>query len=159
MNKVTIYTDGSCYKSEGGYGAVITCEKLVTEIYGSFRNVTNNKMELMAAIVALELLNTPSEITIYSDSRYLVDGISYLIYQWIKSDWVTKAKNSPIKNRDLWERLLEAKKPHKVKFLWIKGHSTSKDNIRADELASIGRANVDQYTKESDPPIITKYYI
>ncbi|AEB07389.1 Ribonuclease H [Coriobacterium glomerans PW2] len=141
--KVTIYTDGSSRGNPGpgGYGAVLTCvgprgERFRREMSGGFRRTTNNRMELMAAIVALEALTRPSEVELHSDSRYLVNAFNERwIDGWLRRGWKTAAKK-PVKNVDLWKRLLEAKSDHRVAFVWVRGHAGSKLNERCDELAT-----------------------
>lgn len=140
--EVTIYTDGACSGNPGpgGYGAILvyvdskgtTHEKELSE---GFLDVTNNRMELMAVIVGLEALNKPSSVTVITDSKYVADAFNNnWIEGWIKKGWKTAGK-SAVKNVDLWQRLLKAKEPHDVKFVWIKGHAGHKYNERCDTLA------------------------
>lgn len=142
--KVTIYTDGSARGNPdgpGGYGTVIHYidprGKLhVKELCGGYKRTTNNRMELMAAIAGLEALNRPCEIDLYSDSQYLVKAFNeHWLDGWIKKGW-KRGKNEPVKNVDLWKRLLEAKKPHQVAFHWVKGHAGHEMNERCDFLAT-----------------------
>ena len=141
-NKIIIYTDGACKGNpgKGGYGAILTFvdsqgnyhEK---ELTAGFNNTTNNRMELMAAIAALEALKRPSEVVLYSDSKYLTDAFNQKwIEGWIKSNWKLNTKN-PVKNIELWKRLLDAQKSHKVEYIWVKGHAGHEYNERCDELA------------------------
>ena len=143
--KVTIYTDGSARGNPdgpGGYGAVlqyvdpkgILHER---ELSAGYECTTNNRMELMAAIAALEALNRPCEVTLYSDSQYLVKAFQeHWIDAWIKKGW-KRGKNEPVKNVDLWKRLLRVKEKHQVKFVWVKGHDGHEMNERCDKLATM----------------------
>ena len=140
--KVTIYTDGACSGNpgNGGYGTVlvyvdsngITHEK---ELSQGYKNVTNNQMELLAVIVGLEALKKPAEVTIISDSKYVVDAFNNKwIESWQQKNWKNASKQ-PVKNVDLWKRLLKAMEGHEVKFVWIKGHAGHHYNERCDTLA------------------------
>ncbi len=141
--KVEIYTDGSSRGNPGpgGYGCVIRYNDPAGKLHereysGGFKNTTNNRMELMAAIVGLEALIRPCEVKLYSDSKYLVDAFNlHWIDGWIKKGW-KRGKNEPVKNDDLWKRLLEAKKPHRVEFIWVRGHDGNELNERCDILAT-----------------------
>ncbi len=141
--KVTIYTDGSARSNpgRGGYGAVLSYTTPSGKLYRSelsrgYKKTTNNRMELMAAIVALEALKRPCEVELHSDSQYVVNAFNkHWIDGWTKRGWKT-ANKQPVKNRDLWERLLAAKEPHKVSFVWVKGHAGHELNERCDELAT-----------------------
>ncbi len=142
--KVYIYTDGSARGNPdgpGGYGTVLvyvdkTGKEHVKELSGGFRKTTNNRMELMAAIVGLEALNKPCEVELYSDSQYLVKAFNeHWLEGWIKKGW-KRGKNEPVKNVDLWKRLLKALEPHKVTFIWVKGHDGHPLNERCDKLAT-----------------------
>lgn len=142
--KVDIYTDGSARgnpNGPGGFGTVIHYtnpqgQKFVKELSGGYVKTTNNRMELMAAIMGLEALNRPCEVTLYSDSKYLVDAFNqHWVDGWIKKNW-TRGKNEPVKNIDLWKRLLAAKEQHKVTFVWVKGHDGHPENERCDQLAT-----------------------
>ena len=144
MTKVTIYTDGSARGNPdgpGGYGAVLRYvdnkgtvhEKELSE---GFEKTTNNRMELMGAIAALEALNRPCEVTLVSDSKYLTDAFNAgWIDGWMKRGW-KKADKTPVLNVDLWQRLLNAKAPHCVTFVWVKGHDGHPENERCDRLAT-----------------------
>ncbi len=143
MLKVTIYTDGSARgnpEGPGGYGTVLlytdgkgVCHR--REFSGGFRKTTNNRMELMAAIVGLEALIRPCQVDLYSDSQYLVRAFTEnWIGKWVKKDW-KRGKNEPVKNVDLWKRLLAAKESHQVRFIWVKGHAGNPENERCDALA------------------------
>lgn len=141
---VCIYTDGAARGNPdgpGGYGTVLeyTDTKGVLhrkEISQGYKKTTNNRMELMAAIAGLEALNRPCQVELYSDSKYLVDAFNqHWIDGWIKKGW-KRGKNEPVKNIDLWKRLLKAKENHQVQFIWVKGHAGHPQNERCDELAT-----------------------
>ncbi len=142
--KVTIYTDGSAKGNPdgpGGYGAVLLYEDTKgtvhrRELSRGYEKTTNNRMELMAAIAGLEALNRPCEVDLFSDSKYLVDAFnSGWIDSWQKKGW-KKSDGKPVLNIDLWERLLSAAKPHRVNWIWVKGHSGNPENERCDRLAT-----------------------
>ena len=141
---VKIYTDGAARGNPdgpGGYGTVLHYtdtkgELHVREYSQGYKKTTNNRMELMAAIVALEALIRPCEVDLYSDSSYLVNAFNqHWIEGWQKKGW-KRGKNEPVKNRDLWMRLLEAKKGHHVSWHWVKGHDGHPENERCDTLAT-----------------------
>lgn len=143
MGTVKIFTDGAARGNPdgpGGYGVILqyTDNKGVIhekEISQGYIKTTNNRMELMAAIVGLEALNRPCMVELYSDSKYLVDAFNQgWIDNWIANDWKRKA-TGPVKNVDLWKRLLKAMDIHKVKFVWVKGHDGHPENERCDKLA------------------------
>ena len=142
--KVTIYTDGAARgnpEGPGGYGAVIVYidPKGVShtkELSAGYDKTTNNRMELMAAIVALEALNRPCEVTLYADSKYVVNAFTEgWIFHWQMNGWKTASKD-PVKNRLLWERLLKASKPHTITWKWVKGHAGVTYNEICDRLAT-----------------------
>ncbi|MGN0301687.1 MAG: ribonuclease HI [Anaerotardibacter sp.] len=142
--KVSIYTDGAARGNPdgpGGYGTVLEYVAPdgtlhTKELSQGYKKTTNNRMELMAAIVGLEALKVPCEVDLYSDSKYVVDAFNqHWIDGWIKKGW-KRGGNQPVKNIDLWKRLLEAKKPHKVTFNWVKGHDGHEQNERCDFLAT-----------------------
>ena len=142
--KVSIYTDGAARGNPdgpGGYGTVMEYvdtkgELHRKEISQGYKKTTNNRMELMAVIAGLEALNRPCEVMLYSDSKYVVDAFNQRwIDGWLKKGW-KRGKNEPVKNVDLWKRLLQAKEPHKVKFIWVKGHDGHAYNERCDKLAT-----------------------
>ena len=144
MMKVTIYTDGSARGNPdgpGGYGTVLQFVDSKGQLHerefsAGYKKTTNNRMELMAAIVGLEALLKPCEVELYSDSQYLVKAFNdRWIEGWIKNGW-KNSKKEPVKNIDLWKRLLEAKKNHHVKFIWVKGHAGHPGNERCDILAT-----------------------
>ena len=134
---VTIYTDGACIGNPGpgGYGAVLLSGEHRKELSGGFANTTNNRMEILAAIVGLETLKKPSAVTLYSDSRYLVDAIEKgWAIKWQANGWMRNKKERAV-NPDLWERLLDLTKQHDVEFRWVRGHAGNKENERCDKLA------------------------
>ena len=134
---VEIFTDGGCRGNPGpgGWGALLRYGEHEKEIYGYDKETTNNRMELMAAISALEVLNRPSMISLTTDSNYVRQGITEWMEGWKKRGWKTAAKK-PVKNKDLWERLDEAVARHTVEWHWVKGHSGHEGNERADDLAN-----------------------
>ena len=137
MKQVEIYTDGACSGNPGpgGYGIILTYKRNKKELSGGFIRTTNNRMELLAAIVALDALTEPCEVTLYSDSRYLVDSVTKnWLQSWKRRNWI-KADKSPVKNVDLWERYLAAQSRHKITMVWVKGHAENEFNNRCDELA------------------------
>ena len=138
---ITAYTDGACSGNPGpgGWGAIIKNESFCKEIHGGVLETTNNRMELTAAIEALESFSKPMDVNIYTDSTYLQKGISEWIHTWKKRGWTTASKK-PVKNKDLWERLDKAILTHTITWLWVKGHSGHPENERADELAQMGLA-------------------
>ena len=144
MMFVKIYTDGSARGNPdgpGGYGVVMEYTDTkgtlhVKELSAGYKKTTNNRMELLAAIAGLEALNRPCEVELYSDSQYLVKAFNeHWIDGWIKKGW-KRGKNEPVKNTDLWKRLLKAKAPHHVEFIWVKGHDGHPQNERCDSLAT-----------------------
>ena len=139
MNKVEIYTDGACRGNPGpgGWGAVLMYGEKTKEIYGGENNTTNNRMELMAAIRALEALNRACELTLYTDSQYVRKGITEWIMNWKKRGWKTAAKK-PVKNADLWQLLDVQVNKHNVNWVWVKGHAGNQGNELADDLANKG---------------------
>lgn len=135
--KVTIYTDGSCKKGQGGWGAIIQVNDKEIELYGSETKSTNNRMEIMAAIQALARLTQPHEVDLYTDSKYLIHGITRWIYSWQRNNWKT-ASGKIVKNVDLWQQLDSMRDRHiKVNWFWIRGHSGNALNDRADALARL----------------------
>jgi ribonuclease HI len=134
---VTIATDGACKGNPGpgGWGAVLRYGTTEKELSGSDPHTTNNRMELMAAIRALEALKRPSRVTLSTDSRYVMDGLTKWTKGWQKNGWRTAAKQ-PVKNADLWQELLAASASHRIDWVWVKGHAGHLENERADKLAS-----------------------
>ncbi len=138
---VEIYTDGACSGNPGpgGWGALLIHGEREREITGGEPETTNNRMELTAAIRALEALKRPAEVIVHTDSTYLKDGITRWIHRWKQNGWRTAAKK-PVKNADLWRRLEDALGPHRVEWRWVKAHDGDPGNERADELARQGMA-------------------
>ncbi|RAK57955.1 ribonuclease HI [Phenylobacterium deserti] len=137
--KVVIYTDGACSGNPGpgGWGAILMSGTHRKELKGGELATTNNRMELMAAIQALEALTKPCEVELHTDSKYVQQGIHEWIHGWKKRGWLT-ADKKPVKNDDLWKRLDAARNRHKVDWRWVKGHAGHEMNERADELARLG---------------------
>lgn len=149
--KVTIYTDGAARgnpEGPGGYGTILQYVDTKgtlheREFSAGYKKTTNNRMELMAVIIGLEALNKPCEVEIISDSKYVTDAFNQnWIAGWIKNGWKTSTKK-PVKNPDLWIRLLKAKEPHLVKFTWVKGHDGHPENERCDRLATTAADGTD----------------
>ncbi|AWB67835.1 ribonuclease HI [Saccharobesus litoralis] len=136
MKKVYLYTDGSCLGNPGpgGYGAVLRYGKHEKELSQGYQLTTNNRMELLAAIVGLESLTEPCDVTLTTDSQYVKNGINQWIHGWKRKGWKT-ADKKPVKNVDLWKRLDEAANKHKVDWQWVKGHAGHAENERCDDLA------------------------
>ncbi|MBX8784956.1 ribonuclease HI [Pseudochrobactrum algeriensis] len=141
MKTITAYTDGACSGNPGpgGWGAILEYNGHRRELNGGERDTTNNRMELMAAISALQALKEPCQVDLYTDSVYVRDGISKWIEGWKRNGWKTAAK-APVKNAELWQELDAARKNHKVTWHWVKGHAGHPENERADELAREGMA-------------------
>tara|TARA_R110000772_G_scaffold263064_1_gene382596 strand:- start:481 stop:912 length:432 start_codon:yes stop_codon:yes gene_type:complete len=139
MTTITIYTDGACSGNPGpgGWGATLSDGKKEKEIYGGEPETTNNRMELMAAIMALEALKQPLNVILYTDSKYVQKGISEWLPGWKARGW-RNSQGKPVKNVDLWQRLEAAEADHQVNWRWVKGHSGDAGNERADELANEG---------------------
>jgi ribonuclease HI len=133
---IDIFTDGACSGNPGpgGWGAILRSGAHEKELSGGTPATTNNRMEMTAAIEALRSLKKPSEVTIHTDSRYLMDGATQWMKKWKSNGWKT-ADKKPVKNDDLWRALEEASAPHTVEWRWVKGHSDHVENIRADALA------------------------
>ena len=139
MADVEIFTDGACRGNPGpgGWGAVLRYGEHEKELYGGEAQTTNNRMELMAAIRALETLKRPCSVQLTTDSSYVRDGITEWLPNWKKRGWKTTAKK-PVKNADLWQRLDQAAQAHQITWYWVKGHSGHPENDRADKLANRG---------------------
>lgn len=137
--KVFAYTDGACKGNPGpgGWGVVLRFRDRERELSGGELATTNNRMELMAAIQALEALNRPCSVAICTDSKYLLKGITEWLPNWLRRGWRT-AGRTPVKNVDLWQRLVVAQQSHCVEWQWVKGHSGHLENERADSLANQG---------------------
>lgn len=136
---VEVYTDGACRGNPGpgGWGVLLRYGKSEKELYGGEANTTNNRMELMAAIQALENLKRNCKVSLTTDSEYVRKGITEWIANWKKRGWKTAAKK-PVKNKDLWQRLDKAATEHQVDWHWVRGHTGHPENERADELANKG---------------------
>jgi ribonuclease HI len=137
---VTIHTDGACSGNPGpgGWGAILRYGSHVRELHGGEgAGTTNNRMELTAAISALEALTRPSVVKLHTDSTYVRNGITQWLAGWQRNGWLTKDRK-PVKNADLWQRLAEAVGKHQVEWLWVKGHAGDPGNERADALANLG---------------------
>jgi len=141
--KFKIYTDGACSGNPGpgGWGAVIfDNDNNQTNISGKEKNTTNNRMEILAAIMALKKIKSNSQITIYTDSTYVKNGITEWMFNWKKNDWKTASKK-PVKNKDLWIKLDKLCEKNKVSWKWVKGHAANKYNNLADQLATSALKN------------------
>ena len=138
MDKVEIFTDGACRGNPGpgGYGSIIRTKDQENEISGSAENTTNNIMELTAAVVALKQLKEPCDVTLTSDSQYLVKGMTQWIKGWAEKGWVTASKQ-PVKNKEIWLELDRLNKIHKISWKWVRGHQGHKENERCDLLANM----------------------
>jgi ribonuclease HI len=149
---VVIYTDGACSGNPGpgGWAAILTWGDRCKEISGGEALTTNNRMELMAAISALEALKRASEVEIHTDSAYLKDGITRWIHGWKKNGWRT-ADKKPVKNADLWQQLDEARQHHEIEWHWLKGHAGHPENERADELAREAMAAFKPRREKAEP--------
>ena len=139
--KILIYTDGACSGNPGpgGWGAILMWGEHRKELSGGEGNTTNNRMELFAAISALEALKRPSKVELHTDSNYVKNGVTAWIHGWKRTGWTT-ADKTPVKNAELWQRLDAARKSHDVDWRWVKGHAGHELNERADELARQGMA-------------------
>jgi ribonuclease HI len=136
MARIEIFTDGACSGNPGpgGWAAILRVGEHEKEISGGERLTTNNRMELTAAIKGLEALKRPSAVTLYTDSRYVMDGLQQWLPRWKTNGWKT-ADKKPVKNDDLWRKLDEAARPHEVQWRWVEGHTGHIENERADALA------------------------
>jgi len=136
---VIIYTDGACRGNPGpgGWGVIFNYRGKIKELHGAEKHTTNNRMELMAAIQALETLTRPCSVQLNSDSIYVLKGITDWMPNWKKRGWKTAAR-TPVKNEDLWRRLDAAIAKHRIEWKWVKGHSGDTSNERADALANLG---------------------
>ncbi len=144
MKEVNIYSDGACSGNPGpgGYGTILEFGGVTKELSEGFENTTNNRMELLGAIVGLEALKEPCKVTLYSDSKYLCEAINQRwVYGWQARGWKKKDKK-PALNVDLWERLLPLLETHEVTFVWIKGHAGHPMNEKCDTLAVLAREKV-----------------
>jgi ribonuclease HI len=136
MKKVEIFTDGACKGNPGpgGWGALLRMGRHEKELSGGEPATTNNRMELTAAIKALEALIEPCAITLHSDSKYVLDGITKWVHGWQKNGWKNASKQ-PVRNADLWHELIAAARPHRIDWVWVKGHAGHAENERVDALA------------------------
>ncbi|MDD3840324.1 MAG: ribonuclease HI [Clostridia bacterium] len=137
MNKILIYTDGACSHNPGpgGWAAILIYKNYIKEISGGNPNTTNNRMELTAAVKALELIKRPSDIILYSDSAYLINAFTRKwVDRWVKNGWKTSTKKS-VENKDLWELLIKYDRTHNIEWVKVKGHSDNEMNNRCDQLA------------------------
>ncbi len=135
--EVRIFCDGACRGNPGlgGWGVLLQCNDAEKELYGSERETTNNRMELMAAIKGLEALTRSCRVSVTTDSQYVRNGITQWLEDWKRRNWVTAGKK-PVKNQDLWKRLDKACRDHSIEWSWVKGHSGHTENERADQLAN-----------------------
>jgi ribonuclease HI len=142
LPRVEIATDGACKGNPGpgGWGAVLRSNGRERELMGSEALTTNNRMELTAAIEALRALKKPCDVVLSTDSVYVRDGITKWVRGWMASGWRTAAKK-PVKNADLWQALVDATRPHRIQWMWVKGHAGHPDNERADALANAAIAH------------------
>ena len=140
---IKIYTDGSCLSNpgNGGWAAIININGEIKKISGNEKNTTNNRMELMAPIKALKYTNSKDPIEIFTDSKYVMDGITEYIKKWKVNGWKTASKK-PVKNSDLWKQLDALSAQHSIRWNWVKGHSGHRENDIADELANLGIDNL-----------------
>ncbi len=136
MKSIEVHTDGACLGNPGpgGWGALLRYKGHERELAGGEAHTTNNRMELMAAIMGLETLSEPCNITLFTDSQYVRQGITEWMSGWVRRNWKT-AGGDQVKNRDLWERLHEATQRHQIDWRWVKGHSGDPDNERVDQLS------------------------
>jgi ribonuclease HI len=136
LPEVEIFTDGACKGNPGpgGWGAILRSSGKERELSGGESPTTNNRMELMAAIEALNALKKPCHVQLYTDSNYVRDGITKWIHGWRRNGWKT-ADKKPVKNAELWQRLIDASAPHRIDWHWVKGHAGHPENERADALA------------------------
>ncbi|MCJ2188177.1 ribonuclease HI [Novosphingobium beihaiensis] len=137
MKQIDIFTDGACKGNPGpgGWGVLLRMGQHEKEMSGGDPETTNNRMEMTAVIKALKALKEPCDITLHTDSRYVIDGITKWVHGWKKKGWVNASKQ-PVRNADLWHDLIEASAPHKIHWEWVRGHSGHVENERVDKLAS-----------------------
>jgi ribonuclease HI len=140
LNKVEIWTDGGCKPNPGpgGWAAILVFKGTERELSGGEADTTNNRMELTAAAEALAALTRPCEVVVHTDSEYLKNGITRWHTGWVRKNW-RNASGDPVKNMDLWKRILDAAKPHTIEWVWVRGHSGDRMNERADVLATAAR--------------------
>ena len=137
MYRVEIFTDGACSGNPGpgGWGVILRHKDTEKELSGGAAETTNNRMELTAVIEALQALKAACDITLYTDSRYVMDGVTQWLPNWKKNNWKTANKKSPVKNIDLWQLLDSLLEKHKIHWIWVKGHAGHPENERVDRLA------------------------
>jgi ribonuclease HI len=137
LKRVEIFTDGACKGNPGpgGWGALLRVGRHEKELSGSEADTTNNRMEMTAAIRALNALIEPCEVVLHTDSRYVIDGITKWVHGWKKKGWIN-ASRQPVRNADLWHELIAAALPHKIDWVWVRGHNGHVENERVDKLAS-----------------------
>jgi len=137
MKQVAIFTDGACKGNPGpgGWAALLRMGAAEKELTGADPATTNNRMEMTGVIRALAALNQPCAVTLYTDSRYVIDGITKWVHGWVRKGWVN-ARKQPVANADLWRELLIVAKPHRIDWQWVKGHAGHPENERVDALAS-----------------------
>ncbi|MDF1588600.1 MAG: ribonuclease HI [Gammaproteobacteria bacterium] len=145
MDEVKIFSDGACSGNPGpgGWGAILQAKGTEKELSGGEKNSTNNRMEMMAVIAALEAIKRPCHVTVTTDSQYVMKGMLEWLPGWKKRGWKTASKQ-PVKNVDLWQRLEQAALPHKLEWEWVRGHQGHPENERADELAVAARERIAQ---------------
>jgi len=143
MEEVEIYTDGACSGNPGpgGWGAILRAKETEKELSGGEKDTTNNRMEMMAVIVALEALTRPCKVTITTDSQYVLKGMTEWLAGWKKKNWKT-ASRKPVKNVDLWQRMDAAAQIHSLEWVWVRGHQGHLENERADQLAVTAREQI-----------------
>ena len=144
MIRVEIFTDGACSGNPGpgGWGALLRCKNVEKELSGGEKETTNNRMELTAVINALSALKTECNVSLYTDSKYVMNGINEWLPNWKKNGWKTSNKKSAVKNVDLWQQLDELCSRHQIRWIWVKGHAGHPENERVDELARQAIANL-----------------
>ena len=137
MKKVEIFTDGACKGNPGpgGWGVILRMGPHEKEMSGSERQTTNNRMEMTAVLKGLTALTEPCDVTVYTDSRYVIDGMTKWIHGWIKKGWIN-ASRQPVANAELWRELLDAAARHRITWQWVRGHAGHVENERVDKLAS-----------------------
>jgi ribonuclease HI len=137
MKQVEVFTDGACKGNPGpgGWGALLRMGRHEKELVGSDPATTNNRMEMTAALRALQALIEPCHVTLYTDSRYVIDGMTKWIHGWKRNGWISASKK-PVRNEDLWHELIAAAATHEIDWQWVKGHDGHPENERVDQLAS-----------------------
>ena len=152
MKNVTIYTDGACSGNPGpgGWAAILIWNGREKELSGGEAETTNNRMELLAAISGLEALKEPCRVTLYSDSKYLVDAVTLgWVYKWRDNGWM-RTKREEAKNPELWQRLLSAIEKHEVEFSWVNGHEENEFNVKCDKIAVMESKKLIKNVKNKD---------